>query len=120
MEHNRRLEDEVQHLRDKARRSDMLADEYEVGVFFDKRLPDSVYSGKTFEDWRPTADPKALELSRMRFGAGLTTSVDVATAQGALAEAEDAEIRTRYEWYAAEARLARAEGDVYWFFERGR
>jgi outer membrane protein len=63
---------------------------------------------------------KALELSRMRFGAGLTTSVDVATAQSALAEAEDAEIRTRYEWYAAEARLARAEGDVYWFFDRGR
>jgi ATP-dependent helicase HrpA len=66
MEHNRRLLDEVHRLRDKARRSDMLADEYEIGVFFDKRLPDSVYSGKTFEDWRREAearDPSILKLS---------------------------------------------------------
>ena len=62
----------------------------------------------------------ALELSRLRFQAGITSSVDVATAEGALAQAEDFEIRTRYDWYAAEARLARAEGNVYWFFERGR
>ncbi|HEU4726975.1 MAG TPA: ATP-dependent RNA helicase HrpA, partial [Kofleriaceae bacterium] len=52
MEHNRRLLDEVHRLRDKARRSDMLADEYELGLFFDKRIPDGVFSGKTFEDWR--------------------------------------------------------------------
>ncbi len=66
MAHNRRLLDEVQRLRDKARRSDMLADEYELGLFFDKRLPDTVYSGKTFEDWRRAAearDPAILELS---------------------------------------------------------
>jgi len=62
----------------------------------------------------------ALELSRLRFQAGITSSVDVATAEDALAQAEDFEIRTRYDWYAAEARLARAEGNVYWFFERGR
>ena len=44
----------------------MLADEYELGLFFDKRLPDGVYSGKTFEDWRRGAearDPQILELS---------------------------------------------------------
>ncbi len=64
MEHNRRLLDEVHHLRDKARKSDMLADEYALWHFFDKRLPDGVFSGKTFEDWRRTADSKALELSR--------------------------------------------------------
>jgi len=66
MAHNRGLLDEVQRLRDKARQSDMLADEYELGVFFDKRLPDSVYSGKTFEDWRRGAearDPQILQLS---------------------------------------------------------
>ncbi|HEX4416718.1 MAG TPA: ATP-dependent RNA helicase HrpA [Kofleriaceae bacterium] len=66
MEHNRRVLDEVQRLRDKARRSDMLADEYEVGLFFDKRLPDTVCSAKTFEDWRrgaEAADPAILELS---------------------------------------------------------
>jgi ATP-dependent helicase HrpA len=66
MEHNRKLLDEVQRLRDKARRSDMLADEYELEGFFDKRLPASVVSGKTFEDWRRAAeakDPHILELS---------------------------------------------------------
>jgi ATP-dependent helicase HrpA len=66
MAHNLRILEEVQRLRDKARRSDMLADEYELGVFFDKRIPDSVVSGKTFEDWRrvaEAADPAVLELS---------------------------------------------------------
>ncbi|HET9620310.1 MAG TPA: ATP-dependent RNA helicase HrpA [Kofleriaceae bacterium] len=66
MDHNQRLREEVQRLRDKARRSDMLADEYELAEFFDKRLPRTVVSGKTFEDWRRTAeqqDPKILQLS---------------------------------------------------------
>jgi outer membrane protein len=61
---------------------------------------------------------KALDLSRLRFRAGIATSVDVATAESALAQSEDFEIRTRYDWYLAEARLARAEGNVYWFFDR--
>ncbi|HEY0479320.1 MAG TPA: ATP-dependent RNA helicase HrpA, partial [Kofleriaceae bacterium] len=66
MEHNRRLLDEVERLRDKARRSDMLADEYELGQFFDRRIPETVVSGKTFEDWRRAAearDPAMLQLS---------------------------------------------------------
>ncbi len=64
MEHNRRLLDDVQRLRDKARRSDMLADEYALCEFFEKRLPATVYSGKTFEDWRRDAgDPHLLELT---------------------------------------------------------
>jgi ATP-dependent helicase HrpA len=66
MEHNRRLLDEVHRLRDKARRSDMVADEYQLGLFFDQRIPDGVFSGKTFEDWRRGAearDPHVLELS---------------------------------------------------------
>lgn len=62
---------------------------------------------------------KALDLSRLRFRAGLVSTVDVSTAQATLAQAEDFEIRTRYDWYLAEARLARAEGNVYWFFDRG-
>ncbi len=67
MEHNRRLLDEVQHLRDKARRSDMLADELALWNFFDSRLPEDVFSGKTFETWRRQAearDRSILELSR--------------------------------------------------------
>jgi ATP-dependent helicase HrpA len=67
MEHNRRLLDEVHHLRDKARKSDMLADEYALWEFFDRRLPDGVVSGKTFEVWRRDAEaraPSILALSR--------------------------------------------------------
>jgi ATP-dependent helicase HrpA len=66
MAHNQQLLDEVHRLRDKARRSDMLADEYELGEFFERRIPDSVVSGKTFEDWRRDAearDPAVLQLS---------------------------------------------------------
>ncbi len=67
MEHNRRLLEEVQHLRDKARRSDMVADEYALYDFFDRRVPPEVVSGKAFETWRRTAeaqDPTILQLSR--------------------------------------------------------
>src|SRR3954467_14254952 len=46
--------------------SDVVADEYELAQFFDRRIPDSVVSGKTFEDWRKDAearDPAILQLS---------------------------------------------------------
>ena len=66
MAHNQRLSEEAYRLRDKARRSDMFADEYEVFAFFDKRLPASVHSGKAFEAWRAEAEarePDVLHLS---------------------------------------------------------
>jgi ATP-dependent helicase HrpA len=66
MEHNRAMQEEVQHLRSKARKSDMFADEEALFAFFDRKLPASVVSGKTFEAWRREAeprDPKALFLS---------------------------------------------------------
>ncbi|HET9989020.1 MAG TPA: DUF3418 domain-containing protein, partial [Kofleriaceae bacterium] len=62
MEHNRRVQDEAQRLRDKARRSDMFADDSDQFAFFDQRIPASVVSGATFEAWRAKAEPK-LELS---------------------------------------------------------
>lgn len=60
---------------------------------------------------------EALELAKLRFGAGIATSVDTTVAQGRLAEAEDFEIRTRYEHHIARARLAYALGDVASFAE---
>ena len=66
VEHNRALFDEVRRLRDKARRSDMLADDDAVARFFEERVPADVYSGKTFERWRELAereDARALFLS---------------------------------------------------------
>ncbi len=60
---------------------------------------------------------ESLELARLRFGSGLSTNLDTITAQGRLAEAEDFEIRTRYDVLRARARHARALGDVRQFFE---
>ena len=64
MEHNRRLLDEVSHLRDKARQSDMLVDEYALAEFFEQRVPASVVNGATFETWLRSVPPATLELSR--------------------------------------------------------
>ncbi|WP_321474772.1 TolC family protein [uncultured Paludibaculum sp.] len=62
-----------------------------------------------------TAARESLELARLRYGAGLTTNLDVITAQGNLAQTEEEEIRTRYEGLLASANLARARGDVMAF-----
>ncbi|MBI4892854.1 MAG: TolC family protein [Acidobacteria bacterium] len=58
---------------------------------------------------------EVLELSRLRYGAGLTGSLDVATAQGNLALAEEEAIRTRYQSLTAAARMAAAQGNVMAF-----
>ena len=65
-EKNRALMAEVARLRDKARRSDMLADDEALLAFFDARVPESVVNGKTFEAWCEPAertDPSLLLLS---------------------------------------------------------
>jgi ATP-dependent helicase HrpA len=57
---------EVERLRDKARRSDMMADESALLNVFDRRLPETVVNGKTFEAWREAAEaenPDILVLS---------------------------------------------------------
>lgn len=62
---NRTLLEQVSHLRNKARRSDMLSDDEALLTFFDRRVPHSVVDGKTFEGWRERAeqqDPKLLYL----------------------------------------------------------
>ncbi|HPH64696.1 MAG TPA: ATP-dependent RNA helicase HrpA [Kofleriaceae bacterium] len=67
MEHNQRLLDEVHYLRDKARRSDMVADELALWNFFDQHIPDDITGGKAFEVWRRDAEarnPKLLCLTR--------------------------------------------------------
>jgi ATP-dependent helicase HrpA len=56
--HNQRVFEEAHRLRGKARKSDMLADEEVLGMFFEARLPEGVYSGKTFEAFRKEAEAK--------------------------------------------------------------
>lgn len=63
---NQALLQEVARLRDKARKSDMLADDEALLAFFERRVPESVVNGKTFEAWRETAEkenPRALALT---------------------------------------------------------
>ncbi|HET9929268.1 MAG TPA: DUF3418 domain-containing protein, partial [Polyangiaceae bacterium] len=55
-EKNQRLLEEAARLRDKARQSDMLTDDEVLLEFFDRRIPESVVNGKTFEDWREKAE----------------------------------------------------------------
>jgi ATP-dependent helicase HrpA len=62
---NREMIAEASRLRDKARKSEMLADEDTRLAFFDQRVPASVTSGQGFEAWREQAEkkhPKILEL----------------------------------------------------------
>ncbi|MBK8255258.1 MAG: ATP-dependent RNA helicase HrpA [Polyangiaceae bacterium] len=64
--HNEGVFAEARRRFDKARKSDMLADEDVLTHFFEARLPDDVVSGKTFERFRKEAeakDPKRLFLS---------------------------------------------------------
>ena len=64
-ERNRVLLAEVARLRDKARRSDMLADDQALMAFFDRRVPSDVVDGKGFEAFRERAeavDPDILAL----------------------------------------------------------
>ena len=55
---------------------------------------------------------EALDLARMRFEAGLATSVDTQTAQSQLASSDDTRIRAAYDLSLSQARLAKALGEL--------
>ncbi|MES1178501.1 MAG: ATP-dependent RNA helicase HrpA [Myxococcales bacterium] len=56
--HNRALLAEVARQRDKARQSDLLADDEALLGFFEQRVPEHVVNGKSFEVWRAQAEAK--------------------------------------------------------------
>ncbi len=78
--HNRQLVAEVEELEAKARKRDILVDEQVLFEFYDARLPQGIYSGKSFEQWRGQAerdDPQLLFLTRealMQHAAGAVTA----------------------------------------------
>jgi outer membrane protein TolC len=57
-------------------------------------------------------------LSRARYEGGLATNLPVVIAQGEIAQAEDHEIRSRYQLLLSQARLAHATGDVRAFLRK--
>ncbi|MFT3693623.1 MAG: ATP-dependent RNA helicase HrpA [Kofleriaceae bacterium] len=81
MEHNARVLADAQRMRDKARRSDMFADDDEVAQFFDRRIPDTVVSGKTFEDWRRDAEKRDSKILYLSLADILLGEPDLTTAR---------------------------------------
>ena len=60
---------------------------------------------------------KSLELATDRFENGLSTNIEIVTAQDALASAQSEAIRCVFDYHSARARLARAQGDIRDLFE---
>jgi len=64
-----------------------------------------------------SAADESVELSQLRFEAGLTSNIDVVSAQQDQARADELEIQTLYDYYLAQANLAKAVGDVTAFLD---
>ncbi len=80
LQHNRKLEREIEHLEHKSRRPDVLVDEELIHAFYDAKVPDGIVTLAAFDHWRREAEktePKLLFLERdqlMRHeAAGITT-----------------------------------------------
>lgn len=63
------------------------------------------------------AADESVELSQLRFEAGLTSNIDVVAAQQDQAQADELEIQTLYDYYLARANFAKAVGDVTAFLD---
>ncbi len=62
--HNADLIAEVERLEAKARRRDVMVDDEVLFAFYDARIPENIYSGKSFDKWLKTADEKSLYLTK--------------------------------------------------------
>jgi len=60
--HNRKLVEEIETLEAKSRRQDILVDENDVYDFYDKHLPDNMYSGPQLNKWVKKNDTSILFL----------------------------------------------------------
>ncbi|MBI1358566.1 MAG: hypothetical protein GC160_29875 [Acidobacteria bacterium] len=58
------------------------------------------------------AADESVELAQLRFEAGLTSNIDVVSAQQDQARADELEIQTLYDFYLARANLAKATGNI--------
>jgi ATP-dependent helicase HrpA len=64
--HNHELIDYVEHLEHKSRRRDLLVDEETLYGYYDKRVPEGIYSSPGFEQWLREAANKHPKLLHMR------------------------------------------------------
>jgi ATP-dependent helicase HrpA len=64
---NAKLLEEIEQMESKSRRRDILVDEEVLYAFYDARLPEGIYSGKSFDKWWKGAQrdtPRLLHLTR--------------------------------------------------------
>ncbi|MDX8390496.1 MAG: ATP-dependent RNA helicase HrpA [Mariprofundaceae bacterium] len=65
--YNRTLREEIETLEAKSRRRDLMAEEHVIFDYFDAKIPEGIYNGKLFEQWRKqieSSKPKVLFLNR--------------------------------------------------------
>ncbi|MDX8381823.1 MAG: ATP-dependent RNA helicase HrpA [Ghiorsea sp.] len=65
--HNKKLLAEIESLEAKSRRRDLMADEQTLFEHFDQLIPEGIYSGKLFEQWRKKeerSNPQILFLNK--------------------------------------------------------
>jgi outer membrane protein TolC len=114
-----RIENDIkvaQYRRDQSKQEDR-----QLSLAIEQEVTQSILEGKAaadqFQHLSAAADAarEALELARLRYESGLATNLDVVTAQGELAQSEEELIRARYNGLLAEARVARARGNVRLF-----
>nr|WP_245832063.1 DUF3418 domain-containing protein [Solemya velesiana gill symbiont] len=64
--HNRELIEYIEDLEHKSRRRDLLVDEQAIYEFYNKRIPEGIYSTPQFEQWLRKATAKQSKLLHMR------------------------------------------------------
>lgn len=75
-EHNRAMVAEVVDLEDRARKRDILIDEETLFAFYDERVPSEVAGGRSFENWRKTAERDAPDILKLDKAALMARDAD--------------------------------------------
>ncbi len=64
--HNRELIEYLEHMEHKTRRRDLLVDEFVIYQYYDRRIPEGIYSTPEFEKWLRKATKSQPKLLHMR------------------------------------------------------
>ena len=81
LKHNQRLLKDIEQMEHKTRRRDLLTEEQVRFDYFDRVIPEGIYTGKLFEQWRKHAEqtqPRILFLSKALLLEDESTVVDTA------------------------------------------
>lgn len=79
--HNQKLLVELRELEDKTRRKDIVADEYALYAFYDKRIPEGIHNIAAFTSWYKAASGKQPQLLFLTTADLLRQTVEIAAEQ---------------------------------------